>query len=461
MIEAIMDRRLFMQSATMAVASLALSSPVSARQKPNIIFIMADDLGYGDLGCYGGNKVNTPNIDRMAREGLKFTQHYAGSTVCAPSRCCIMTGLHTGHAYIRGNKEIQPEGQWPLPAETDTIAKRMKKAGYKTGIVGKWGLGSPGSEGEPNKQGFDHWFGYLCQREAHSFYPDHLWRNGERVELDGKTYSHDLMTKEVLDFIEDSKEDPFFLYVPYTIPHAALQVPAESMDPYMGKFGDDPERPTGHYAKQKHPRAAFAGMVSRMDRDVGRILQQLKTLGLAENTLVMFSSDNGPHREGGHDPKYFDSNGPLRGIKRDLYDGGIRVPMIAYWPGTIQAGTETDHISAFWDLMPTYLELGGAEPPRNIDGISMAPLLTGKPNRQKKHEYLYWEFHRGGFNQAIRMGKWKAVRLGLESPIELYNIENDIGETDNVAEKHPAIVKKAETLFKKAHTESKLFPMKR
>jgi arylsulfatase A len=455
-----MDRRRFLQSTVLASAAMAVHSPVFADKKPNIIFILADDLGYGDVGCYGGNKINTPHLDRMASEGLKFTQHYAGSTVCAPSRCSLMTGLHTGHTYIRGNREIQPEGQAPIPADTVTVAKLMKKAGYKTGIIGKWGLGGPGSEGEPNKQGFDHWFGYLCQREAHTFYPDHLWRNGERVELDGKTYSHDLLAEEALGFIKENKENPFFLYIPFTIPHAALQVPEDSMKPYMGKFGDDEERPTGNYAKQPHPKAAFAGMVSRMDSDVGRILALLKELNIDDNTLVMFSSDNGPHKEGGHDPEYFNSNGPLRGVKRDLYEGGIRVPMIARWPGTIKAGTTSGHISAFWDLMPTYLELAGENPPDGIDGISMVSALKGQGKKQKKHNLLYWEFHEGGFKQAIRMGKWKGVKIGTK-PLELYNLQEDKGETKNIAEQHANVVKRIENAMKNVRTESPLFPVKK
>ncbi len=463
-----MKRREFIKSAGLATAafgqvpsSFAGSSP---SKKPNIIFIMADDLGYGDLGCYGQKKIKTPHLDRLAKAGLRFTQHYSGSTVCAPSRCSLMTGLHTGHTYIRGNREIQPEGQHPIPADTVTVAKILKQAGYTTGCMGKWGLGGPDSSGAPNKQGFDRWFGYLCQRQAHRFYPTHLWRNDEKIELGKKQYSHDLIAEESLQFIEDNRDNPFFLYLPFTIPHAELNAPEDSMKEYRGKFEEKPFAGRGNYGPQEAPKAAYAAMVTRMDRDVGRIAALLKKLGIDKNTLIMFTSDNGPHHEGGNDPHFFDSNGPLRGIKRDLYEGGIRAPMIAYWPGTIEAGSVSDHISAFWDILPTFAELGGAKVPGGIDGISMLPALTGKTRKQKKHDFMYWEFHVSGsrgIKQAVRMGDWKAVRTALGKPLELYNLKNDLGETKNIADRHPKVIAKIENYLKTARTESEIFPLKK
>lgn len=430
--------------------------------KPNIIFILADDLGYGDVSCYGQKRFATPNIDRLAAEGLRWTQHYAGATVCAPSRCSLMTGLHGGHAYIRGNREVQPEGQAPLEAEAVTVAEGLRRAGYVTGGFGKWGLGPVGSEGDPNRQGFDEWFGYNCQRQAHSYYPDHLWHNDRKVVLEGnrdggqQTYSQDLIAEEALAFIRRHKDRPFFCYVPFTIPHAAMQVPEDSLARFRGKW---PEPPVtgGHYARQEAPRAAFAAMVTRMDADVGRILDLLADLGIDENTLVMFTSDNGPHKEGGHDPDFFDSNGPLRGYKRDLYEGGIRVPFVARWPGHIQPGRVTDHLAAFWDFLPTAWELAGLEPPEDIDGISYVPTLLG--GEQRPHEYLYWEFHEQGRKQAVRMGDWKAVYLVAADRFELYNLAEDLAETRNVAEQHPQIANRMRRIMRQAHRPSALFPM--
>ena len=430
--------------------------------KPNIIFILADDLGYGDVSCYGQKRFATPNIDRLAAEGLRWTQHYAGATVCAPSRCSLMTGLHGGHAYIRGNREVQPEGQAPLEAEAVTVAEGLRRAGYVTGGFGKWGLGPVGSEGDPNRQGFDEWFGYNCQRQAHSYYPDHLWHNDRKVVLEGnrdggqQTYSQDLIAEEALAFIRRHKDRPFFCYVPFTIPHAAMQVPEDSLARFRGKW---PEPPVtgGHYARQEAPRAAFAAMVTRMDADVGRILDLLADLGIDGNTLVMFTSDNGPHKEGGHDPDFFDSNGPLRGYKRDLYEGGIRVPFVARWPGHIQPGRVTDHLAAFWDFLPTAWELAGLEPPEDIDGISYVPTLLG--GEQRPHEYLYWEFHEQGRKQAVRMGVWKAVYLVAADRFELYNLAEDLAETRNVAEQHPQIANRMRRIMRQAHRPSALFPM--
>ncbi|MBN2329418.1 MAG: arylsulfatase [Candidatus Omnitrophica bacterium] len=460
-----MKRRDFMKTAALSAGALSINRFLYAdspeAQRPNIVFVLADDLGYGDLGCYGQKYVKTPNLDRMAAEGMKFTQFYSGSTVCAPSRCCLMTGLHTGHAFIRGNKEIQPEGQYPIPPDTITIAKVLQKAGYKTGCIGKWGLGGPGSSGAPNQQGFDYWYGYLCQRQAHRYYPSHLWENEAKIELNGEKYSHDLMTEKAMQFLDENHKNPFFLYIPYTIPHAELVVPEDSMKEYEGRFEEKPFGGAGNYGAQPSPKAAFAGMGSRLDRDMGRLLNKLKELGIDDHTVVLFSSDNGPHKEGGHDPGFFDSNGPLRGIKRDLYEGGIRVPTIARWPGRISPGTVSDHIGAFWDMMPTFADLAGIEPPDGLDGVSFAPLLRGNAEKQKTHKFLYWEFHERGFNQAVRMGEWKAVKTAADKPLELYNLNQDIGETRNIAKQNPNIVKQIESYLSTVRVESEIFPTKK
>jgi len=412
-----------------------------SRRKPNIIYILADDLGYGDLGCYGQKVLRTPNIDRMAREGVRFTDCYAGSTVCAPSRCCLMTGYHTGHARVRGNK------RHPLLPEDVTVAEVLKDAGYVTGIVGKWGLGEPGTTGIPNKKGFDEWFGYLNQRHAHNYYPDYLWENEKKYYLGGKKYSHDLFTQRALDFVKRHRRRPFFLYLAYTLPHANNELGA--------KTGNGMEVPSdAPYSDKPWPQQEknFAAMVTRLDRDVGRLFALLKELGLDENTIVFFTSDNGPHREGGHKSDFFDSNGPLRGIKRDLYDGGIRVPMIVRWPGKIEPGRVSDVPWAFWDFMPTAAELAGTRAPEGIDGISMVPAILG--GEQKRHEYLYWEFYERGFQQAVRMGDWKGVRLAIGKPIELYNLEKDIGEKSNIAGERPDVVAKIEEIMRQAHLDS-------
>lgn len=446
---------------------------------PNIVFIVADDLGWGDIEPYGQDKILTPNLSRMAAEGLLFTDFYAGSTVCAPSRSSLMTGEHTGHTPIRGNKEIMPIGQEPLPAEAVTIAEVLREAGYATGAFGKWGLGGPGSEGAPQRQGFDEFFGYLDQRRAHFFYPEFLFRGDERVPLPNRTrpdpravqagwviergvYSHDAIAEEALSFIDENRDRPFFLYVPFTIPHAELEVPKESMAPYLNAQGESifPEEPYPgeHYGPQPMPKAAFAAMVTHMDRDVGRILDRLRDLGLAENTIVFFTSDNGPHSEGGHDPSFFESNGPFRGIKRDLYEGGIRVPMIAWGPGWIPAGARSDQVWSFWDVLPTAAELAGATAPGGIDGISMVPALTGR-GEQRDPEYLYWEFHERGTAQAVRDGYWKAVRQPmLTGPIELYDLQTDPGETSNLAARHPEIVERMRNFMAAAHEPSPIWP---
>lgn len=442
---------------------LGASPLVSAADKPNLIYIMADDLGYGDLGCYGQQRIKTPCLDRMAAEGLRFTDHYAGNTVCAPSRCSLMTGVHSGHAYVRGNKEIKPMGQLPLPETAVTVAGLLKKAGYQTALIGKWGLGGPGSTGHPNLQGFDYFFGYLCQRHAHNYYPEFLFRNSEQVPLANKLpqpredgagvaterndYSHDFFVAEAMQFLEENKDRPFFLYLTMTIPHANNEAGNNGMEvPSLGDYAnlDWPEPQKGH-----------AAMISRMDGDVGLLLQRLQALGIDQQTLVLFTSDNGPHREGGNNPDFNDSNGPLRGIKRDMYDGGIRVPLIARWPGRVEAGATTDHVSAFWDFLPTACELSGTQPPQGLDGISYLPTLLGNPGEQKQHDYLYWECQS---LRAVRLGKWKAVQRSPKDKLELYDLQVDLGETSDIADANPEVVKKAQAAFDEAHTESEHFP---
>jgi arylsulfatase A len=448
-----------------------------APAKPNIVYILADDLGYGDLSYYGQTHFQTPNLDKMASEGMMFTQHYAGTTVCAPSRSSLMTGQHTGHTPIRGNKGWNPEGQWPLPAEAFTIAEMLKEAGYVTGAFGKWGLGYIDTEGDPNKQGIDEFYGYNCQSLAHNYYPGHLWDNHKKVILDKntgdkfETYAPKLIHEHALQFIEKNKDRPFFLYYPTTIPHAELLLPEENLAQFRGKFlpenvysganpGDARFR-EGAYGTQKECHAAFAAMVTLLDKQVGEVLAKLKELGLEKNTLVIFTSDNGPHLEGGADPDYFDSNGPLQGYKRDLYEGGIREPMIAWWPGHIGAGSKTDHVSAFWDVMPTVAELAGIDPPKNIDGISFLPTLLNQ-NGQKEHDYLYWEFHENGGRRALREGDWKLVQYNLfdseKTITELYDLSEDIGEENNVANEHPELANEMLELMKSAHTKSEVFP---
>jgi len=432
---------------------------VVGADKPNIIYVLLDDAGYADLSCYGQDKFETPNIDRLATEGLKFTQHYSGSTVCAPTRCVLMTGLHTGHCKVRGNREVQPEGQHPLPASIVTLPEMLKKAGYTTGAFGKWGLGAPLSEGDPVNQGFDIFYGYNCQREAHSYYPDHLWSNKERVELDGKTYAHDPITERAFEFIRNNKKGPFFCFLPVTIPHAAMHVPESYVAPFRKQFPQF-EAKIGKYSGPdvKNPIAAFAGMMTKMDEDIGRLMALLKELDIDENTIVMFSSDNGPHKEGGHDPVFFDSNGPLRGFKRDLYEGGIRAPFIVRWPGRTPAGKESDLISAHWDIVPTLCALAEIDPPAKTDGVSLLPTILGNPDDQVKHEVLYWEFYERGGKRAVRFGDWKAVQLDLNKTpvgsVELYHLGKDVGEANNVAADHPELVAKAKKYFAQEHVES-------
>ena len=449
--------------------------PAGDAAPPNIIFIMADDLGYADLGCYGQQLISTPYLDGMAEKGMRFTRFYAGTTVCAPSRSSLLTGQHTGHTPVRGNKEIQPEGQWPLADSAVTIAEMLKQAGYVTGNFGKWGLGFVGSPGDPLNQGFDTFFGYNCQRQSHDYYPDHLWKDTQRIAYPNSPgnpvkYVVQDIHEQALSFISDNKDQPFFLYLSYTLPHAALQTaPNDTIfESYKKKFQEEarpvPEVWDGKgYAPQAYPRAAYAAMVSRLDKYVGQVMGRLREFGLDKNTLVIFTSDNGPHREGGNDPSYFNSNGVFRGIKRDLYEGGIRVPMIAWWPGKIEAGSVSDQPGAFWDFLPTFASLAEANLPEGqSDGVSLLPTLLGNDSQQQQHPYFYWEFHEGGGKQAVSMDNWKGVRLNVnkkaDGPIELYDLEKDPGETNNIAQEHPEIISRIAEIMDEAHTPSPDFP---
>ena len=451
-----------------AFVAICLGSSIQSAEKPNIILILADDLGYGDLGCYGQPKIQTPVLDQLAKDGMKFTHAYAGSTVCAPSRCTLMTGLHTGHCLVRGNGGgAVPKGNVPLRPDEFTIAKALKDVGYSTALIGKWGLGEVGSTGIPNKQGFDYFFGYLNQTHAHNYYPDFLWRNTTKVSLPNEqsenegvsqtqnVYTPDLFRDEALKYIESNKDAPFFLFYSTTVPHANNERTRFDSDgnevPDLGLYADK------DWPIQEKKKAA---MITRLDTDVGVILDKVKALGLEKNTLILFSSDNGPHKEGGNDPNFFNSSGPLRGIKRDLSDGGIRVPAIARWTGTIEPGQVSDHVWAFWDIPPTFAELAGATITTPIDGISFVPTLTGH-GKQKEHEWLYWEFHERGFKQAVRHGPWKAIRIGWGNPLELYNVVDDPDESDNLAKQKPELVAKIEDYLKTARTESQKFPIEK
>ncbi len=443
---------------TWLIAVLSLSLPAGgpatapAAPRPNIILVLADDLGYGGLGCYGSVRVATPRLDRLAAEGIRFRQFYSGSTVCAPARCCLMTGRHTGRARIRGN------GRVPLLPEDRTVAKVLRDAGYATGIVGKWGLGEEGTPGIPNRQGFDEWFGFLNQVHAHNYYPEFLWRNTQMVSMPGNLggqrgqYAHDRFTEEALAFVERHRDRPFFLYLACTIPHANNERCRDT--------GNGMEVPDfGAYADRDwtEPQKGYAAMIERLDRDVGRLVDRLGELGIDRRTLVLFTSDNGPHVEGGYDPAFFQAAGGLRGHKRDLYEGGIRVPMIAWWPGTAPAGTVSDHVWAMWDFLPVAAELAGAEIPAGLDGLPMASLLQGRP--APEHEYLYWEFHERGFHQAVRAGHFKAVRHNLGG-IELYDLAADPAETTDLAGRHPETVARMAAWMTQARTDSPDWPVR-
>lgn len=482
-------------SAIFSGCNPAFDEESSEIQKPNIIYIIADDLGYGDLGSFGQEHIQTPNLDRMAAEGMRFTQHYSGSTVCAPSRSVLMTGFHSGRTQIRGNREQMPIGQYPLMYGTVTMAKLLQEQGYATGGFGKWGLGYPGSSGVPSLQGFDEFYGFLGQRRAHFYYPEFLFHDVKgdglrRVDLEGNVvddtpswagtqnpgsgkpiergqYSADVIHNEAMRFIDDNHERPFLLFYPTQIPHASITVPDESLQLYLDEDGnsifDEEINNYRHYTEQPMPKAAYAAMVTHLDKQTGEILDKLEKLGIAENTLVFFTSDNGSHMEGGYHYSMLISNGPFRGGKRDLYEGGIRVPTIAWWPGSIDPGTESDLISGFQDMLPTFAELAGAVPPPGIDGISMVPTLLGIGG-QKEHEYLYWEFHEQGGKQAVRWGDWKAVRLNVrenrdDTSVELYNLAEDIGEENDVADSHPELVEQMLRYMEEAHIPNEAFPL--
>ncbi len=478
-----------------AAAALVLSASGIGAQRPagpppNIVFVLADDLGYGELGSYGQRQIRTPRLDRLASEGMRFTQFYAGSTVCAPSRGTFLTGRHTGHAHVRDNHELggfldeEERGQLALPPDHPTVARWLRDRGYATAVVGKWGLGGPGSTGVPTKQGFDHFFGYLDQKQAHNYYPTHLWRNEERYplrnpyfsphqKLDGNPndpksyekyrgvdYAIDFMTRDAVEWLRANRSRPFFLYFAPTIPHLALQVPEAALKEYEGAFPEAPYTGDNQYLPQRAPRAAYAAMITYLDAQVGRILDTLKEIGADERTLVIFTSDNGATFDvGGAPVAFFKSHGALRGHKTNLYEGGIRVPMIARWPGRVRAGATSDHVGANWDMWATFAELAGGAPPAGTDGVSIAPTLLGR-GTQRRHDTLYWEFHSRGSAQAVRMGRWKGVRNNIaklpDAPIELYDLERDPGETNDVARENPGVVARIAEAMRSSHAPAAL-----
>lgn len=450
-------------------------------QHPNIIYILADDLGYGDLSCTGQKIFTTPNIDRLRAEGMLFTQHYSGCSISAPSRCCLMTGKHTGHCPIRGNRQASDasEGQLALPDSCYTLAEMFKDGGYATGAFGKWGLGAIGSEGDPINQGFDEFFGYNCQVVAHKYYPPHLWHNSEKIILAENAgnkkgiYACDLIQQYTLDFIERHKNEPFFLFVPTILPHAELLVPEDEIinkyrnrfeeQPYIAKEGGDygPGMLLKAYCSQAEPYATYAAMVSRLDKYVGEIMDKLKDCGIDRNTIIFFTSDNGPHREGGANPDYFHSYGPWRGIKRDFYEGGIRLPLIVRAPGIVEENSNSDHICAIWDMLPTMAEIAGVDmTDKDLDGISLMAALTGKQENMT-HEYLYWELHEAGGKIAIRQDDWKFIVLNVKNPkkreVLLYNITDDPQESTDLASEYPEIVEQMKKLVIQAHDNNNIF----
>jgi arylsulfatase A len=467
---------------------------------PNIVFFIADDLGYGDLGCYGQTKIRTPNLDHLAAEGVRFTSYYSGHNVCAPSRCVLMTGKHPGHTYIRDNRQAKgfPEGQEPVPEGLLQLPLLLKKRGYTLGGFGKWGLGPVGSTGDPLRQGFDRWFGYNSQSVAHNYYPTYLWDNDKKIPLNnpefsahqklpdgadphdprsyegysGHDYAPDLITAQALAFVRDNQDRPFFLYYATTVPHLALQVPADSLQEYAGKFEETPYQGDRNYLPHRQPRAAYAAMITRMDRDFGKLLAQIHQLGLDDRTIVVFTSDNGPLYDqlGGTDTDFFNSAAGMRGRKGSYYEGGIRVPCLVRWNGRIAPGTTTDRITGAEDWLPTLLELAGAKDttPDDLDGISFAPTLLGQS--QAARPFLYRESPSYGGQQSVREGNWKAIRQNLNPPprsknqqpgaIELYDLAADPGETTDLAEQHPEIVARLQAILEAQHTKSDLFPIR-
>lgn len=466
-----MRKYLILLAATVFSLSLFAQS-----KKPNIVLILADDLGYGDLSIYGQEKFSTPNIDALAKKGMLFTDFYAGAPVCAPSRSALMTGKHTGHTYIRGNKEIVPEGQEPLAQDIETFAMSLQKAGYLTAAFGKWGLGMVGTTGDPLRKGFDEFYGYNCQRQSHRYYPTHLWENEQRIDLKGNedlmkttTYAPDLIHKKSLTFIHNNRDAALFIFIPTVLPHAELIVPEDEIfAKFDGKFEEKPYQGSPYgpnagsgYTTQAKPRATFAAMVTRMDEQVGEVVSTLEEEGILDNTIIIITSDNGSHREGGADPDFFKSSGPFRGNKRDVYEGGVRTPFIVYWPAKVKANSTSNHIGAFWDIAPTLLEIAHAKPLKKTDGISFLPTLLGKKG-QKEHDYLYWEFHEQGGKQGLRIGDYKAIRLNAKgnpnAEIAIYHLPTDIAEQNNIADKHPELVEKAKKIMAEARTESEIFP---
>jgi len=465
----------FMLSFLLTLTTLALAQKKD--QRPNIVLIMADDLGYGDLGVYGQQKIETKHIDSLAAKGMKFDNFYAGTSVCAPSRSSLMTGQHTGHTYVRGNKEIEPEGQQPLADSVQTFAMLLQQAGYTTGAFGKWGLGMVNTSGAPNQKGFDEFYGYNCQRQSHRYYPTHLWHNKERIELNDNglmaqgQYAPALIQEKTLEFIDENRERPFFLYVPTVLPHAELSGPDDKYyQLYANRFDEKPYKGNDYgpqatvpgYASVEKPHAMYASMVSRMDAYVGQIVDRLRKNKLLDNTIIIFTSDNGSHKEGGADPNFFNSSGGLRGNKRDLYEGGIKTPFIVYWQGKVAEGKTSSYLGAFWDIMPTMVEVAQANKPHYTDGISFVPTLLGNNKQQKQHQYLYWEFHEDGGRQALRQGDWKLILQKVTSSqpsAELYNLKQDPKEQNNIARENPNKVKELRQLIEKAHVESDIFPL--
>lgn len=464
--------RLFGLIALLIALLIVVPTLSFAQQKPNIIYVLADDLGYGDLSCYGQSTLSTPNLDRMASEGIRFTRHYAGSTVCAPSRCVLLTGLHTGHGRVRGN------GPGQLTVDDVTFASVLRDAGYKTGCFGKWGVGNPPPLDDPNRHGFDEFYGYVNMFHAHNYFPEFLIENGKRVALRNKLYPEwkaketperegggvseiavdyapQLISDRAIDFIRKNRDETFMMYYALNIPHANNEGGSEKRIDRNGMRVPD----TGSFADKDWPiqEKGFARMIQSIDEDLGKIMSVLKELDIEDNTLVLFSSDNGPHQEGGHLVDFFNSNGDLRGWKRDLYDGGVRVPFIAWWPGVVPAGTESDLISGFQDLFPTVLELAGIDSNRKLDGLSLAPTLTGQPENQAQHPHLYWEFLEKGGRVAVLQGDWKGVRLDTlanpDSPLELYHLADDPGEQNDIADQHPELVEKFAAIMKAEHID--------
>lgn len=437
---------------------------VATTERPNVIYLLCDDMGYSDIEAYGQQMISTPNLTRLVNNGMSFTQFYASTAVSAPSRASLMTGQHTGHTKIRGNKEIQPEGQEPLDPNVETLGNLFQQNGYVTGCFGKWGMGYPGSGGEANDMGFDVFYGYNCQRKAHSYYPQYLWNNKEKVQLGGNSYSQDLIHQEALKFIRDNADKAFFGYFTYTIPHAELTQPQDSIVAmYDGKFYEpNPWYSDGDYGTALNPRTQFAAMITRLDTYVGQIIAELERLGIAEKTLFIFTSDNGPHNEGGADPTFFNTEERLRGLKRALYEGGMRVPFIAYWPGTIEAGAISHIQAAGWDMMPTFVELLGEDTnwrDEAMDGLSILPTLTGK-GTQQEHEFLYWEFHEENGRQAVRAGDWKLIRQNIKNgnpTHELYNIAEDPHEDNDLAATYPDKVEELKAIMDREHTHSDMF----